>query len=201
MIKSLYVRVVITFIATVILSLLVAFLLATLLNKNQVTATLQEELITNGKQIIQNYEQSAPASVVDFFNKGVGMLPIYKIQIYDEDGKAVIEHSSNKLEPVVLKDQLDHVLKGGVYRGEMFSRKFNGLDRMLVGLPFQANKASYALFISPNNSDILQQLGKLLHMVLVIVLVVGSLFIVLPTQALRLKKWRLRSQDRLSKAY
>jgi signal transduction histidine kinase len=175
MVKSLYVRVVLTFIASVILSLILAFFLATLLYKNQLAARMQEELITSGKQIIRSYEQSSSNNIEGFINV-VGVLPNYKVQIYNNQTEPVFitERSDQKFD--LKKEQLASVLSGGVYRGIL---KTDGHKGPVVGLPFQVQKAPYALFISPKNTDILNVFASFLRTVLIIVLILGSLFIMI----------------------
>lgn len=181
MTKSLYVRVVITFIASVILSLILAFFLATLLYKNQVTSLAEDELIQNGKQIIRNYEQSSLEGLNGFI-KGMGLLPNYQVQIYDGNGAGVNADNENRINFHIKKEWLDYVLKGGIYRSTAESS--HGPKDLLVGLPFQVNKAPYALFISPDVTDLIREFANLLKTVLVIVLVLGSLFIAIAARYL-----------------
>jgi signal transduction histidine kinase len=178
MVKSLYVRVVLTFIASVILSLILAFFLATLLYKNQLTTRMQEELITSGKQIIRSYEKSSSNSIEGFINE-IGVLPNYQIQIYNNRAEPVSPSEGNDLKFDLKREQLESVLNGGVYRGTLKANKHKGPDNLVVGLPFQVQKAPYALFISPKNTDILNLFALFLRTVLIIVLILGSLFIMI----------------------
>lgn len=181
MTKSLYVRVVITFIASVMLSLILAFFLATLLYKNQVTSLVENELIKNGKQIIRNYEQSSAEGLKGFIT-GMGLLPNYRVQIYDGKGKVGNIDNENKIDFEIKQEWLDYVLKGGVYRST--GKSNHGPKDLLVGLPFQFNKSPYALFISPDITDLMREFGNLLKMVLIIVLILGSLFIAIAARYL-----------------
>jgi signal transduction histidine kinase len=181
MTKSLYVRVVITFVASVMLSLILAFFLATLLYKNQVNALVEAELIDNGKQIIRNYEQSSVDGLNGFI-KGMGLIHNYKVQIYDSNGAGVNANNGNPIDFHIKKEWLDYVLKGGVYRSA--TQSSHGPKELLVGLPFQVDNVPYALFISPDVTDLIREFGNLLKTVLIIVLVLGSLFIAIAARYL-----------------
>jgi uncharacterized membrane protein len=113
MIKSLYVRVVITFIATVMLSLILAFYLATLLYKNQITSLAEKQLIISGKQIIQSYQQSQTDNV-ESLPQGAGLLLNYRVQIYNDKGEAMFTQSVKNQKLIMNKDQIEFVLNGGV---------------------------------------------------------------------------------------
>lgn len=182
MIKSLYVRVVITFIATVMLSLILAFFLATLLYKNQITSLAEKQLIISGKQIIQSYQQSQTDNL-EGLTQGAGLLLNYRVQIYNDKGEAMLTRSVTNQKLIMNKDQIQFVLDGGVFRGEL-----NGTHRapegLLFGFPFKVNNISYALFIKPDITDITKQFGQFLRTVLVIVLVIGSLFIAIAARYL-----------------
>jgi signal transduction histidine kinase len=185
MIKSLYARVVITFIAAVILSLVLAFFLATLLYKNQITSLAEKQLIMSGKQIIHSYQQTQ-TNKIEGFMQDVGLLINYRVQIYNNKGESVLAQNEKSQKQIIMnKDQIQYVLDGGVYHGRIKgTQKEGGPGELLIGLPFQVNKASYALFITPDITDITKVFGHLLQTVLIIVLVIGSLFLAIAARYL-----------------
>jgi signal transduction histidine kinase len=184
MIKSLYVRVVITFIAAVMLSLILAFFLATLLYKNQITSLAEKQLITSGKQIIQSYQQSQTDNL-EGLTLGEGLLLNYSVQIYNDKGEAVLTQSVKNQKLIMNKDQIQFVLDGGVYRGELHGTPNQSAPQgLLFGLPFKVNNSPYALFIKPDITAITKEFGQFLRTVLVIVLVIGSLFIAIAARYL-----------------
>jgi signal transduction histidine kinase len=185
MIKSLYARVVITFIAAVILSLVLAFFLATLLYKNQITSLAEKQLISSGKQIIHSYQQTQ-TNKIEGFMQDVGLLLNYRVQIYNNKGESVLAQNEKSQKQIMMnKDQIQYVLDGGVYHGRIKgTQKEGGPGELLIGLPFQVNKAPYALFITPDITDITKVFGQLLQTVLIIVLVIGSLLLAIAARYL-----------------
>jgi signal transduction histidine kinase len=184
MIKSLYARVVLTFILSVILSLILAFFLATLLYKNQITSLAEKQLITSGKQIIQSYQQSQTSNLEDL-TQGEGLLLNYRVQIYNDKGDAILNQSVKNQKLIMNKDQIQFVLNGGVYRGELHGTpNQSATEGLLFGLPFKVNNSPYALFIKPDITDITKEFGHFLRTVLVIVLIIGSLFIAIAARYL-----------------
>jgi signal transduction histidine kinase len=182
MIKSLYVRVVITFIAAVILSLILAFFLATLLYKNQLDTLTEKQLITSGKQIIQSY-QNSPTKDLEGFIQGIDLLLSFKVQIYNNKGDPVLTQNSTSQKLIINNEQIQYVLGGGVYRGKLQAPQKRDYSQ-LIGLPFQVNDAPHALFISPDITDITREFGQFLKTVLIIVLVIGSLFLAIAARYL-----------------
>jgi signal transduction histidine kinase len=184
MIKSLYVRVVITFIAAVILSLILAFFLATLLYKNQLTTLTEKQLITSGKLIIQSYQQS-PTKDLEGFIQGIDLLISYRVQIYNNKGEPVLAQTQTSQKLFINNEQIQYVLGGGVYRGKLQENQNREVSNIqLIGLPFLVNNAPHALFISPDITDITREFGQFLKTVLIIVLVSGSLFLAIAARYL-----------------
>lgn len=177
MIKSLYVRVVIIFISAVIISLTLAFFLATQLYSQNLKQMVEENMIVSGKRIIQSLQQKNDS--VDVILNGVVVLPNFRVIIFNPQKEAVYYDdggSGNKA--LISGKQIDIVLKGAIFRGAVNSEK-HGPPRFIVGLPFQMNKQPYALFISPEIDQILDQFRTMLLTVLITVLILGSLFILL----------------------
>ncbi|QGR00322.1 sensor histidine kinase [Paenibacillus psychroresistens] len=166
------------------LSLILAFFLATLLYKNQITALAEKQLIVSGKQIIQSYQQSQTDDL-EGLAQDAGLLLNYRVQIYDDKGEAVRPQGVNNQKLIMTKDQIQFVLNGGVYRGEPHGTPNKGApEGLIIGLPFKVNNSSYALFIKPDISEITKQFGQLLRTVLIIVLIIGSLFIAIAARYL-----------------
>jgi signal transduction histidine kinase len=177
MTKSLYVRVVITFVVSVIFSLVLAFFFSTLLYKNQISTLEEKQLVATGKEIILRYQQM-PTTTVHGSIQGVGLLTNYRIQIYNTKGESVLAQTDITQDLSLKKDLIQYVLDGGVYRGiSEASHMRQGPNDMLIGLPFQVNNGPYALFITPDITDITREFGLFLRTVLIIVLVIGSLFL------------------------
>lgn len=175
MIKSLYIRMILTFFGAVLISVILSFFLNGRIYGDQLRTYIQDSMIANGKTIIQSYEQSYPHNL-DSLVKGITALPIYSIRIFDKEGIPLHETGAppNNLFHVS-SERLQTVLSGGVYR-DLRSREF---EHMTVGLPFQIDGEPYALFITSEFSGFASVLSDFFRNQLLIVLFIGTLFIVI----------------------
>jgi signal transduction histidine kinase len=175
MTKSLYVRVFLTFLGAIIVSLILSFLVTGRLFSDRINTLVQDDLISNGKTIIQSYEQSYPNDL-DVLMKGITVFPLYAINIYGSSGKPMYATDNNYEQITISKDVMDSVLKGGVYRSRADR---HGKNQIIIGLPFQIEGTQYALFISPQANKYVSIFGGYLQKQLLIVLLFGSVLILL----------------------
>ncbi len=175
MIKSLYVRMIYTFVGSVLISVVLSFILNGLLYSDQLKTYTQENMIARGKTIIQSYEESNPASR-EALVKGLTSLPIYSIRLFDREGTPLHESSTppNSLFQVN-SDELQGVLSGGIYR-DVGKHKF---EHMKIGLPFQIDGEPYALFMTSEFGGFAEMLSGFFRNQLLIVLFFGSAFIMI----------------------
>ncbi|WEK53206.1 MAG: HAMP domain-containing sensor histidine kinase [Candidatus Cohnella colombiensis] len=177
MIKSLYFRMICIFLGSVIFSIIIGFVITNQLYKDQLIGLTQDNLIANGKAIIQAYKQSEPHSR-EALIEGMSALPLYSVRLYDETGNTVTEAGSvanNNHAFVVSDERLASVLQGGVNR----EKPRKGFEHIGVGLPFDIEGKHYALFIQLNLAKLGSTFGDLLKTQLLIVLLFGSLLILL----------------------
>ncbi|MBJ6362682.1 ATP-binding protein [Paenibacillus sp. GCM10012307] len=176
MIKSLYVRVILVFLAAVIGSLVLTLLLYGKLYGGQVKTVIQDSLIESGKTIIQSYEQSYPDNLEPLI-EGISALPIYTLNIYDQQGTLLHQNLSHTVQRIAVNDQqVEQVLSGGVLRGKVPGPNHS---EIVVGLPFQVGGKSYALFLSPEASHLERMLTYFFRSQLLLVLLFGSLLILI----------------------
>ncbi|RAP77615.1 sensor histidine kinase [Paenibacillus montanisoli] len=188
MIKSLYVRTVLVFIAVVIVSLLFAFFLATWLYSNSIKSLGEEQLIATGKRIIEMIRKepgTGDSARLEEVKSDI-LLPGLKVNIVDEHG-AVVKFSSevSRVAQIpITSEQYEHVIKGGIYRGLVKAKAEDrhGPDQLLIGLPFEYRDRSYALFISPEINELLDVFRRVMLTVLGSVLAMGSLLILLASR-------------------
>lgn len=173
--KSLYVRVVLIFISTVLLSLIMAFFVSSLIYSNRVEKLVEEDMMLHGKSIIQTYEQ-APVGGFEVFIEGVSTISTYRIQLYDVDGQ-VLDNARNGSGRQIEQEHIQNVLKGGIFRGVGELRGRDYTDRLIIGMPLSVGGIPHALFISPVHMPIIDEFRKFLLTVLLIVLGFGSLII------------------------
>ncbi|GGI45344.1 two-component sensor histidine kinase [Paenibacillus marchantiophytorum] len=202
MIKSLYTRVVLTFLAIVVISVLVAFPLATFMFTNRLSAEVQAEMLAMGKQLTTLTEDIQPSNL-DAFLSGTNRLnENYSFTLFDDKG-----HPSTPIMldrrglPRIQASEVAAVLAGDIYKSLDYEGSKDPFNRIKVGVPFHIGGKVYALFIHPNISkDVQRQIQKLIIYVLVIVLAVGSLLILIASRYLvnPLKKLTLAT-ERLSR--
>jgi signal transduction histidine kinase len=172
-IKSLYIRLILTFIGAVIVSTAIGFFITTRLFHDRLTIIIEDDMIAGGKTIIQSYQQSYPDNL-DALIKGMRALPAYSIRLFSPEGKPLHEAEGAAEDDLRVSDaQIRSVLGGGIYRSE----PAKGFHSMAVGLPFSIEGQPYALFLSPHVDKIVFAIGVLFRIEFLIVLFFGSLFI------------------------
>jgi signal transduction histidine kinase len=171
MIKTLYLRVVLTFLAAVIFGLVSAFFLTTYFYLNLVRDELQTEMIAQGKEIARMYALLGDGNANEYL-KNISLFTPNFITIYNGEGRRNQYGSIPQHEDVEISDQaVSSVLNGNIYRSV-----FVIPDRTLVGIPFQSRNESYAMFIQPSR-NLKGAFQKAVNTALVITLLMGSLFI------------------------
>jgi len=174
-IKSLYTRIILTFIGSVILSLVLSFVVYGKIYNGQLQNYMQKNMISNGKTIIHSLEQSNGKSL-ELLISGNVSLPLYSLRLFNEEGMPLYEssrHSNFKSE--LSSEKIEKVLAGDVYR----SSKSHGFEQVIVGLPFQLEGKAYALFITSEFGGFAKMLSGFFRNQLLIVCLFGSIFIVL----------------------
>lgn len=142
MIRSLYIRTVLTFLISVIAGTVIAFIVTYLIFQERLNDNLQATLYNFGQDIIRVYE-TLPLREADEYVKGMKQLNAYSIQIFDESGLLHSYGSSlNKQYPET--DQVKKVLRGGVVQINPTTRSSS-----LLGLPLSTDSGARALFVEP----------------------------------------------------
>ncbi|MCD1259117.1 HAMP domain-containing histidine kinase [Paenibacillus athensensis] len=182
MIKTLYLRVVLTYSSIVFISLLVAFPTAMTLFTNRFIGEIQKEMLSIVARIAQLQEQFQPQDVDAFLNGFSDVRSYYYFMLYDERGGRRMYGAPNKEqadEPEAADVRL--VLSGQDYKTLDF-RTERDPNRLMVGVPMQVRGQPYALFILPKFFDRYQEARWLILVVLLIVLVIGSLLILIASR-------------------
>ncbi|QHW33757.1 HAMP domain-containing histidine kinase [Paenibacillus rhizovicinus] len=180
MIRSLYVRTVLIFIAAVIISLGVSFMLAIHMYSRNVTSLAEDQMIASGKKIIRELGDAPPESLQTVLENAVDV-PGLRVKIMDENGKTISYGDGGSGEKTPISpSQLKPVLQGGIYRGTVtYIHDHHKTASLLIGLPFQLHDQSYALYITPELSKLLDMFRKFTLTVFGCVLLAGSLLILL----------------------
>ncbi|MGG1658328.1 sensor histidine kinase [Brevibacillus sp. NRS-1366] len=159
--KSLYVRLVLTFIAIVIISGTLGFLLANEYYQRNLRAYNEEKITRIGQQIIDLYEHNSQLDIQGFMMRIANL----NFQLYLVDEKGVkSEFGAPFRELEVAPEVVQKVLSGEIYRGITEEKHglfvtgfFENTLKNSIGLPLTANGKRYALFVRPN---IEQQFGE-----------------------------------------
>ncbi|GLX69774.1 sensor histidine kinase [Paenibacillus glycanilyticus] len=188
MTKSLYVRVVITFVGAVIVSMLLGLMLNGRFT-DQIRYSVQDSMILTGKKIIQAYINAYPNNT-DAVLLGLSAFPNYSIRLLDGEGTVLFESVAKKDKPPEFHEKaIEYVLQGGI-----FQRQQNKSKNPTIGLPFTINDKHFALFVETNYDDIDQIFAHAIRNEMLVILGIGSLFIAIAA------RYVVRPLQRLTRA-
>ncbi|ASS76740.1 hypothetical protein CIG75_18550 [Tumebacillus algifaecis] len=182
MIKSLYLRIVLTFIGVVLVSLIATFFISLYLFQTEALEMVQEDMTKVGKQVIRLFDTQSPKDVDSFF-RNMSVLNDYWLVLYHEQGgKRFFAPYPTKDRPEIDQSVVSKVLQGGVYRSSL-EGKVN-FEKILVGMPLQIDGKRYALFVQPASGKQAQEAHYYLLIVLSTILGIGSLLILVSSRLL-----------------
>jgi signal transduction histidine kinase len=172
MIKTLYVRVVLTFLAAVIFGLMSAFFLTSFFYINLVREEVQDEMEKHGKEIVHMYKSLSSELGHKYLNN-VGLITNYYISVYDREQRNTLSTTTIPREDIQITEQdINLVLSGNTYRSVIeFPAK------ILVGIPFEFNGERYAMFLQHSRNNKEGIFENAVNTALLITLFMGSLFI------------------------
>ncbi len=176
MIKSLYVRVVLSYMAAVLIGLISTYFLTLLLLSSvgdRYAGKLQSQLLSDSKKIHELYVANGMEKAAQEIRKGT-LDDKYDILIYDSSIRLLEDGSGNTpLELYSISNQtIRSVLSGKMHIGADIS-----VDQMFVGLPYEYGGESYAMFVQVSEQTALSLISKVLLFALAINLLVGGLII------------------------
>ncbi len=158
--KTLYLRIVVTFVLISLVSSLFALWIAGFYYQSQLKDENERKVMRIGEEIRALYEQTSGLGF-DVYLKHIANtgFQIYAVNERLEGAYYGRPFKHEKLEP----EQIRNVLAGGTYDGIRKERGlllgfFENSLRNSVGLPIQVGEQSYALFIRP---DLEQQIGEI----------------------------------------
>ncbi|MEK5143191.1 sensor histidine kinase [Paenibacillus sp. FSL M7-0134] len=172
MIRSLYTRVVLTFLVSVLAGTIIAFFVTFWVFEEKLNENLQTTLFNFGQDIVRVYE-TIPLREADLFVSGMKQLDSYYIRIFDETGQFQSYGTLNGQKPVtVTMDQVRKVLGGEVVQVNPSSVSMN-----LLGLRLKTEMGMKAIFVEPLMYPSVSFAQKWLFTFLTYSLVTGSLLI------------------------
>lgn len=144
MIGSLYNRVVLTFLVSVIGGTIIAFFATTLIYKDGLNENLQVTLLDFGQDTVRIYE-TLPLRDADRFLTEMKQLNSYHIRIYTAKDQFQSYGELKGQHPFpVTTEQVKKVLEGGRVR-------VNGINTIFLGLPIKTEMGNRAMFVEPLN--------------------------------------------------
>lgn len=196
--KSLYVRVVFTFVAIVLISGTLGFMLANEYYQRNLRAYNEQKITSIGQQIIDLYEHKSSLDLTAFMTH-VGNLN-FQLHLVDENGGVSqfgAPFRDQQIEPAIVQK----VLAGETYRGiteeqhGLFVTGFfeNTLTNS-IGLPLITEGKKYALFVRPN---IEQQFGEV-HIMFALLL--AAMFVLSLILILVFTRYLVKPIEKLSRA-
>ncbi|OAB41211.1 sensor histidine kinase [Paenibacillus antarcticus] len=176
MIRTLYVRIICTFLAIIIFSLLSSIFIGLFLFQKEIDHTGQNDMIEVGEEIIRLYEQSRPDDP-DAFIKRMVKVSSYPIQMYDSSGNVTFYDIDDTDNVEIATAAVKEVLRGQVYRSP------SEVEQTFIGLPFSIEGEPYAMFMqySSQNENII---NRMMVIVLLVGLLIGSLCILIAARYL-----------------
>ncbi|POR28480.1 Sensor protein kinase WalK [Paenibacillus polymyxa] len=172
MIRSLYTRVVLTFLVSVLAGTIIAFFVTFWVFEEKLNENLRTTLFNFGQDIVRVYE-TIPLREADLFVSGMKQLDSYYIRIFDETGQFQSYGTLNGQKPVtVTMDQVRKVLGGEVVQVNPSSVSMN-----LLGLRLKTEMGMKAMFVEPLMYPSVSFAQKWLFTFLTYSLVTGSLLI------------------------
>lgn len=171
--KSIYTRVVVTFIASILLGCVISFFFVTWLYEDELNDSLQETLLDFAQDVAQIYD-ILPAKDAEKFVSEMKQLNSFYIRIYNEGGQ--IDQSFGIFkgdEPIpVTQAQLDTVFKGYISKMET-----NGINAVHIGLPIKVGIEHKAMFVERSVASSSAFLVKWVSIFLLYFFIFGSLLI------------------------
>ncbi|MGX4585911.1 sensor histidine kinase [Paenibacillus chitinolyticus] len=197
MIKSLYIRVVLTFLVSVIAGTVIAFFVSTWIFEDKLNENAQINLRNFGQDIVRIYK-TLPPREADSFVSEMKQLDSYYIRVYEATGQFQSYGKLNGHKPAaVTEEQLKKVIDGGVVQDTP-----NGIASVLLGLPLKTETGTKAMFLEtlapPSASFVVKWAWIFATCSLIagsLLILVASIFLVRPIKKLTKATKRIATGD------
>ncbi|QNK56555.1 cell wall metabolism sensor histidine kinase WalK [Paenibacillus sp. PAMC21692] len=197
MIKSLYIRVVLTFLVSVIAGTVISFFVTTWIFEEKLNENAQINLRNFGQDVVRIYK-ALPLRDADLFVSSMKQLDAYHIRIYEATGQFKSYGNLNGHKPAaVTTEQLNKVLNGGVVQDNP-----NGIAAILLGLPLQTEAGTKAIFLemmTPPSASLVFKWALIFAACSLVagslLMLVASVFLVSPIKKLTIATRRIAAGD------
>ncbi|MGF9696042.1 sensor histidine kinase [Paenibacillus sp. MABNR03] len=197
MIRSLYIRVVLTFLVSVIAGTVISFFMSTWIFEDKLNENAQINLRNFGQDVVQIYK-TLPLREAESFVSKMKQLDSYYIRMYDAAGhfQSYGKLNGHKLAPVT-EERLKKVLDGGVVQDNP-----NGIASVLLGLPVKTEMGTKAMFLetlAPPSSSFVVKFASIFATCSLIagslIILVASIYLVRPIKKLTRATKRIAAGD------
>lgn len=186
--KSLYVRIVVTTIAVMIISGLLAFVLSNAYYQKSLKPYNDEKVTTIAKDTVTFYERNPQLKLKSYLNHIADTG--YQIYVVDEQGKETFyggDFRSKELNSSIVKS----VLSGNVYHGiakfpstPFITGFFDNVLKNTIGMPMKVAGKDYALFIRPNIELQFGEMRIFFSVILMLTILLSIAFVAISTRYL-----------------
>ncbi|PWW32705.1 MULTISPECIES: sensor histidine kinase [Paenibacillus] len=160
--KSIYIRVVVTFLGITLMSMLITFLVLRILFSNYFVLKIQADTLNAGKQIV-NYITEKQIQDINGYMESVIAVSKYKLSLYKSDLTSLNPNHS------IEQKDIYEVLHGSLYQSNN--------NAAVIGLPLSIDGETYALFADFHIESYLKNYNQIVLTALVLCLIIGSLLI------------------------
>ncbi|MFF2090004.1 ATP-binding protein [Paenibacillus sp. NPDC058174] len=197
MIRSLYTRVVLTFIISVTAGTVIAYFVATWAYKDQLNENLKFPLLYFAQDVARVYE-ALPSAEADAYVSGMQLLNSYHIRMFDENGQYQSFGTLNgRTAAAVSKEQIHRVLNG-----EIVHVNPTGISTTLLGLRLTTETGTKAIFVEPrafpSTSFVVKWLLNFSSLSLItgsLIIVIAAVFLVRPIKKLTIATRHIADGD------
>ncbi|MEC0241072.1 HAMP domain-containing sensor histidine kinase [Paenibacillus dokdonensis] len=184
--KSLYMRIVLTTIAVMMLSSVLAFVAANIFYQYELKP-VNDSKVTHVAENIKHFYETNPVEEREPYLQNIGTLG-YQIYVVDPQGSGIFyggEFRNQELSPSIIRQ----VQQGQVYHGiKHFPSKafitgfFDNTLINTIGIPLQNGTETYALFVRPNVDMLFGELHIFLAVIVVLIILLSILLVVTSTR-------------------
>ncbi|MBY0061699.1 MULTISPECIES: sensor histidine kinase [Priestia] len=167
--KSIYVKLVLSFIITILLSVVITVVVTTFLSKQKLEMRLGQDMVKMGEDFIDLYGAEDSDKAARFLSNS-SFIHFSFIIIDDQHKEKVLGQPGPPI-PITPKE-VDQVLEGKRY-SNLNEEKGDRPQPNVVGLPFQENGRSYALFIQSHPQRQFSVIQDVQNIQLITILLVG----------------------------
>ncbi|UOY92481.1 HAMP domain-containing histidine kinase [Ectobacillus sp. JY-23] len=167
--RTIYGKIVGSFFLAIVLSMLVAFLLATAVNERDIRERFANDMMRAAQEFAHLYGKSNIDDAASFLSHtGIAR---YTFVVYDRN---MGQQAAGGPPVPIAQADVWRVLGGAVYSSD-FDKRMKPPASFTVGIPFQENGETYALFVHASPAPPIREAQRIQLIQLAVILVIGTL--------------------------